>query len=374
MTCSGAHNVGLEMAPRKDVILPGEEEEETARALHFGVIIESHDQQRSRRWEAVRIQLVQDKDALPTPPTTPSSDVASSKSRLRVRWAPSLTIRSSSQITDLTSHKTTFNASSSTLSSELSNTSFSQSLPITDLCQILQGGKGKATVPNCYGYISSKSRKFNLYHHKSQPENLSAMTLRTILDSSLDSGVNHFIYAERLKVALALSYSILHLYNTPWLAKIVTPDDILFIREQGQASGSSTHQLGRPFLAKVLSPASGGTFQSQPSEPAMFRPMDLTILSLGLLLIQIIVGRPIAELAIDPKMKVMDAILSKQAIASQMTGSVLENGGINYAGVVQWCLNRSVACLDDEKLGQEFHEAVIVRLEDDLRLQTTVTL
>lgn len=60
-----------------------------------------------------------------------------------------------------------------------------------------------------------------------------------------------------------------------------------------------------------------------------------------------------------------------------MTGSVLENEGMNYAGAVQWCLN-SVLCgarLDDEKVGQEFHEAVIrvARLEADMRLQASIT-
>lgn len=374
ITCNSSHNVGLEMAPRKDVILPGDEEEETAKSLRFGVAIESHDQQQSRRWETVRIQLAEDKIALPTPPNTPSPDVAPSRSpRRRIHWASSLTLRSSSQTTDTVSQQKIESASSLSASSHFSSMSIPPSLAITDLCRILQKGKGKAADPDCYGFIANKSSKFNLYQHDPQPENLSAITLRTILDGHSDSGVNHFIYTERLKVALALSYSILHLYNTPWLARIVTPDDILFVQEQGSASNGPTYQLGRPFLAKVLqSPAVDSSCPPQCDSPAaIFRHMNLTILSLGLLLIQIIVGRHIADLTIDPNMKVMDVILSKQAIASRMTGSVLENGGMNYAGAVQWCLSRSVACLDDEKLGQEFHEAVIARLENDLKLQAS---
>lgn len=388
ITCNGTHNVGLEMTPRKDVILPGdEEEEEAAKALHFGVVIGSHDhnhgqynEQQSRRWEKVRIQLAENKTTPPTPPTTPSPDqVAPSKSR--VRWASSLTLRSASQTT-LSSQTT--QTSTLSVSSHFTSVSISQSLAITDLCRILKKdqGKGKAKavpLPDCYGYISNKSSKFNLFAQNCQPDNLSAITLRAILDDH--SGVKHFIYAERLKVALALSYSILHLYSTPWLARIVTTDDILFVQnrdeeeqqQQQQAAGASTsYQLGRPFLAKVLSSGPGRSkrsSQAEPSQTAFIRPMDYTILSLGLLLIQIIIGRHISDLAIDPEVKIMDSILSKQAIASQLTGSVLENGGINYAGAVQWCLDRSVECLDDEKLGQEFHEAVIARLENDLKLQ-----
>ncbi|KAL1848349.1 hypothetical protein Daus18300_013631 [Diaporthe australafricana] len=159
---------------------------------------------------------------------------------------------------------------------------------------------------------------------------------------------SNFNYTERLKVALALSYSVLHLYKTPWLAKIMTPEDIVFLREE-QDSQQPSYYLDRPFLSKSLAMALPSTKDQAPHTKG--RPMDLTILSLGLLLIQIMVGRQVDDLGLSPEMR-MDSTLEKKRKASEYTSSVMESGGINYADAVQWCLGSilSVACLDDERL------------------------
>ncbi|KAL1863135.1 hypothetical protein Daus18300_008128 [Diaporthe australafricana] len=351
-SCSSSHNLGLEMSPRKDIMLPGDEEDEIAQSLDFGVVIGSHVQKQLQRWDKVRVQLAANEIVLPsTPPTTPSPDMPRSRSP-RVRWS----IRTP-QTTVVVSKATDQHASH--LSVSVQGSPILQPSAITNLCHMLRKGKGKATVPDYCGYISNTASKFNLFHQHCQPENLSAVTLRTILNGP-GSVMKQFKYAQRLEIAICLSYSVLHLYNTPWLARTFTTDDIVFIMEQPNC-------LGRPFLARVLPKLSASAYN--PPEQATFRPMDLTILSLGLVLIQVIVGRHIEDLAVDPDNKGMDSIISKQEAASQMTGSILENGGMNYANAVQWCLSSvlSVACLDDENVGQEFHEAVISRLEADMR-------
>lgn len=382
MACKCSHNLGLEMAPRNDVMLPGDEDDEAARSLDFSLIIgsSSYGQEHSnstQRWERVRVQMAGNEIELPTPPTTPSPGIQRSKSPRRVRWTSSLTMMRTVQTTTSVTQTTTHLHNASSLSASIHLSSGPQPSAITNLCHMLKTGKGKATVPDCYGHISNKSSKFNLYPELEdcQPENLSTISLRAILEGQAgDDGLGQFTYTERLKVALALSYSILHLYNTPWLARIVTSDDIVFLREQ-QAPSCHIYYLDRPFLSKSLSASGNPTsgYQQHPTQ-TMFRPVDLTILSLGLLLTQIIIGRHVKDLAAVPDMG-MDSIIEKQKIASNMAGSVLQNGGMNYAGAVQWCLSSilSVACLDDEKFGQEFHGAVIARLENDLRLQSSMT-
>lgn len=362
--CSSSHNLGLEMSPRKDIMLPGDEEDDIAQSLDFGVVIGSHAQKQSQRWDKVRVQLAANEISLPsTPPTTtPSPDLPRSRSP-RVRWS----IRTP-QTTVVVSKATDQHASH--LSVSLQGSPILQPLAITNLCHMLRKGKGTATVPDYCGYISNTASKFDLYHQHCQPENLSAVTLRTILNGP-GSGMRQLRYAQRLEIAICLSYSVLHLYNTPWLARTFTTDDIVFIMEREDASPHA-NCLGRPFLARVLPKLSASA--CKPRDQAALRPMDLTILSLGLVLLQVIVGRHIEGLAIDPDNKGMDSIISKQEAASQMTGSILENGGMNYANAVQWCLSSvlSVACLDDEKVGQEFHEAVISRLEADMRRQASM--
>lgn len=362
-SCPSSHNLGLEMLPRRGIMLPGDEEEEVAQSLDFSVVIGSQEQKKSQRWDKVRVKLAPMEIALPsTPPTTPSPDLPRSRSP-RVRWS----IRTP-QTTVVVSNKTDQHASQ--LSVSFQGHPALQPLAITNLCHVLHKGKGNATVQDYCGYISNTARKFNLYHQDCHPENLGAITLRTILDGH-GSGTKQFKYAQRLELAICLSYSVLHLYNTSWLARTFTTDDIVFIMEQ-QAADPHGRRMGRPFLAKVLPTLPATSCRS--AEQATVRPMDLTILSLGLVLIQIIIGQHVEGLAIDPDNKGMDSIISKQEAASQMTRPILENGGMNYADAVQWCLGSvlSVACLDDEAVGQEFYEAVIARLEADMRRQASM--
>ncbi|KAI7778558.1 hypothetical protein LA080_001979 [Diaporthe eres] len=307
-SCPSSHNLGLEMLPRRDIMLPGDEEEEVAQSLDFSVVIGSQEQKKSQRWDKVRVKLAPKEIALPsTPPTTPSPDLPRSRSP-RVRWS----IRTP-QTTVVVSNKTDQHASQ--LSVSFQGHPALQPLAITNLCHVLHKGKGNATVQDYCG--------------------------------------------------------VLHLYNTSWLARTFTTDDIVLIMEQ-QAADAHGRLMGRPFLAKVLPKLPATSCRS--AEQATVRPMDLTILSLGLVLIQIIIGQHVEGLAIDPDNKGMDSIISKQEAASQMTRPILENGGMNYADAVQWCLGSvlSVACLDDEAVGQEFYEAVIARLEADMRQQASM--
>lgn len=98
--------------------------------------------------------------------------------------------------------------------------------------------------------------------------------------------------------------------------------------------------------------------------------MDCMILSLGLLLIQVIVGRVLEQLHIEDVMS-MNCMFEKQSLASEMVDMVIQNGGENYKGAVQWCLSNlsSVRNLGDQELAGQFHDAVISKLETDMKFQ-----
>lgn len=366
-SCTNPHGLGLEMEPRRDMIFPGDEEDKAAKSLDFVVVIGSSAQHEYQRWDKISARLAVDENALlPMPPATPSPQLTQSRPS-RIRWNLPLTFR---PLQSLGSNTKKQNASRLSAPSHHTGSATLQPSLITNLCHALHKGRPKMKVAECYGYISNKTSKFKIYHEDCQPECLSAISLRAVLDGQC-SYMNQFTYARKLKAAISLSYSVLHLYNTPWLARIITADDIMFIMEQ-HAATNSLNCLDRPFLTKEASKPSPTYFN--PSN-GISRPIDLTILSLGLLLIQIIVGRSIDDLAIDPNVKDMDSLFTKRATATRMAGSVVEQGGGNYAGAVQWCLNsvQSVACLDDETLAQEFHEAVIAPLEKDWGFQASTT-
>lgn len=69
----------------------------------------------------------------------------------------------------------------------------------------------------------------------------------------------------------------------------------------------------------------------------------------------------------------IDDILEKPTIASEMYGLVLQNCGINYAGAFQWCSEDflSVANLGNEDFARQFDDAVISKLETDMKFRGT---
>lgn len=359
---------------RKDVILPGDDVQGAARAIPLDIIFESDE--KTQRCDRIHVKVAEEKSEPPKPLSERSTtSLPLPRSPKRVHWPSSLTIRTSSS-TGCVTQAATETQYTSYLTSSLRLGSDPRPSLITDLCYTIRKGKYKSpAATDSFGDISSNSRRFKLCYHDCQPDHLNAVSLSAIFKAQeMGGNLITFNYTERLRLALALSYSVLHLYKTPWLAKTVAPEDIVFVREQQQSTKHTAEYMGRPFLAKILSSTPPSVTQTQPAQAAG-RPMDLTILSLGLLLIQIMVGRQISDLSITPDMR-MGSTLSKKELASKYIASVMENGGMNYVGAVQWCLGSilSVACLDDEKFAQDFYNSVIVKLEGDLGLQSLMAV
>lgn len=364
--CTSSHDLGLVIATRKPVLLQGDDEEEAARALHFDVVLGTH-REKSQTWDRIRVKLAE-KQASPLLQT--SSPKQSKPLKKRVGWASLLSIPPK---------ETGPNPSPPGI---LVSETAPKRPRITNLCQALR--KGKCVASDYYGFIDCSSNKFDLYHQGCPSTSCTTTTLREILE---DTGrkIADFGYPQRLRLALTVSFGVLHLYNTPWLAKVVTLDDIVFLREE-DALGHHTCNLDRPFLARqvreVLHQTHATPLASEPSpllnHQQTFavntqRPIDFMILSLGLLLIQVIIGRQFEEFHIQDMVD-MDctSMVKKQTLASEMVDLVIQNGGGNYNEAVQWCLSTylsSIRNLDDEELAGEFYEAVISKLETDMRVQ-----
>lgn len=251
--------------------------------------------------------------------------------------------------------------------------------PIKNLCRLLRKGKEPETNPECYGSINDTSRNFNVHAQRCLSETFIAVQLRKVLEEQ-KSCTRRFDYPERLKVALALSYSVSHDYNTPWLAKILIADDILFFRKEATQKMHISDYLGQPLLTKQVrtrttTACATSTSTCCTSEPYLVttRQINWTILSLGFLLVQIIMGSTTDELQITNETDLND-MLEKQTKASELSEGryVLTNGGPNYTAAVQWCLDNFLngASLEDEEFCRDFHAEVIDRLETDLKHQS----
>lgn len=357
--CSPSHSVGLQMEPRNQVVHPGEEDT-TARTLDFSIMVGTSLQRDFELWDRICIRPSKTDTATPRA-ISPSRPAGVLKSRPRVRWALS------ESTTPLEMSSLTSMAGSQNRSHSLSQGYNRQPSAIKNLCQTIQKGKGAATT-DCYGYISHASCKFklNLHHIPCASRDSCVVTLRAVLAGQA-CDLEQFTYIERLKVALALSHSVTHLHQTPWISEILTSETITFFGERrGSDLGSYLFSLDCPFLEKASVTCNSSAERCQQSSP-WFRPI---ILSLGLLLIQIITGGYIDDLAVTKDMT-EEGLLAMKAQAFRTMAFVLQKGGPGYWAAIEWCLTNaySIAGLENEEFGHNFQESVIARLENDLSLQ-----
>lgn len=327
MTCSciGSHEIGLAIPLGGPVMVPDDKEEDAARTLDFDVVLGTHGE-KSQRWDRLRVKLA-DKERISQVPQNWSRSP-----RERARWAAFLFTRSEKVELNSSSSRSSFDPSTKPVLNTVSVRP-----PITDLCQILRQSKGVS--PEWYGSINGIPNSFDLFHQDCPASCCTTITLREILEAREESTVD-FGYSDRLRLALTLSLGVLHLYSTPWLSKAVTLDDIVFLHGQDDR-GQDICYLDPPFLAKPLSEASQETLtahltstsphlvsQQQRKPTITHRPIDSTLLSLGLLLVQIIIGDYSEQLGIEEGMT-MDRMLDKQIIAMKTAGLVLQNGSMN---------------------------------------------
>ncbi|KAH7253376.1 hypothetical protein B0J15DRAFT_536317 [Fusarium solani] len=246
----------------------------------------------------------------------------------------------------------------------------------SDLCQVIFTWHEEPREPateRC-GYIADPHRTFSLYPQHRHPESRSAVTLRQMLEGK-NPEFQELDLLEKLRIALAISMSILHLYDTPWLTGILTLDDVMFLRESQKATSHPDSPL-RPFLAKNFvrkSDAAAPVEASQQSKPRKpSKAMNLTVLSLGAMLIQVMIGQavPALDMAADSNMD-LNAMLEKHEAGGKFSDEVLQSGGWNYMVAVKWCLETEsvlgIMGLENEDFCQRFYEAVVARLEKDIQ-------
>ena len=377
--CPRSHDVCLELESRNAVIIPGDDENQVAKKFSFHVVFATETTHRPEssgklemRWESIDIKFAGpdnnpvDENATSTSTISPDLD---KKSR-RVGWTRALSFKTAKEAISA--------RSTSSLASTLTITEVPPALTvplspsptgIVELCRLIQNPMQPNT--NCYGHIwDGMERKFELRPLETSPpcDARSVITLREVLAGQKNAILPPFQYPERLRVAVALAVNVLHLYQTPWLASIVTLDDVRFLHDK---DGKFTYQ---PFVIKNLKEQHGSpSLDSIGGSRA--RPVNLTVLSLGALLIQVVTGKIVDSLDMTSGTGTLDmeSILTKYEAGSRLNGEVLTCGGINFAEVVKWCLGAvlEVAGFDNDDFCQKFYGAVVVKLEEDAMLLST---
>ena len=187
----------------------------------------------------------------------------------------------------------------------------------------------------------------------------SMISLREILDSKDDS--LYLPYHNRLQIAVVISSSILQLYGSPWLPEMIQSRDITFVAKHGYPVYE--HPLIMPHMG-----TNGDGPQPQDSSESM--PYNTTLLSLGILLVELIVGNT------DPFRKAHEsASESSQLLMHFMTAHKLLDQdqarmpSPNYEAAVRRCLGGLPSGrqdLEKEDYCQNVYSGVVALLEKDL--------
>jgi hypothetical protein len=379
--CARSHKAGLELEARNAVIVPTDVDNEIAKRFDFHVALSSEKTSSTQgeppltTWTSVYASVCATDNKLPEACVTSTLRVvAPQKTSHWTGWSKSLSFKLARDPSSSSSATQTLVEISQSLvvapaaAPDATSTPAGTPVRISELCHVVARGPKAPAVDN-YGVIADAEREFELRPPAdSQPQAQTTVTLRQVLSAGKDSTLPLFAYPDKLKVAVALVVSILHLYKTPWLPRLVTLDDVVFLRED---SGSSAHKPSggyRPFIARDLS----GHHHEPPQGPRGPRPVNTTVLSLAALLIQLIIGKVVDSLDMKGDMDSMESILSKYEAGSRLNGEVMTSGGMNYASAVQWCLGTvlEVAGLEDDDFCQKFYGAVVAKLEEDAKLLT----
>ncbi|KAK5988293.1 hypothetical protein PT974_12437 [Cladobotryum mycophilum] len=376
--CTNSHKVCLELVHRNMVLVPSDLEDQVAKNVIFHVVLGSNDEStyktcetadevipgRLASWNGVHIRLedLAIEPGLASPPSTLAT-ITSPKRVRKVNWFSSVV--SSTKEESASATQTMIDVSKRLAAVPM----YTPGL-VSNLCQVLFRQQ-KAPARELYGYISDTDRRFGLYPPQHNLEVGTTVTLRQVLDGQV-SNYPQFDYPEKLRVALAVATNVLHLYKTPWLARIVTIDDVIFLHDEGHDTHlSHSSSPYRPFITQSL-PKRLDTPPAEAQQHRTFgtpRPINLAVLSLGALLIQIIIGRTIDTLEMTGNTD-MNSILSMHETGNQFSDKILENGGINYMATVKWCLESvlGIAGLEDDSFCQNFYVEVVARLEEDVKL------
>jgi hypothetical protein len=164
---------------------------------------------------------------------------------------------------------------------------------------------------------------------------------------------------------VAISSSVLQLHGTPWLPSILTSGHIFFL-----CKNTSLHpdMYAHPLLLRHLPEE-----QDQPAATTgiVAAQRNLSLLSLGCVLIELILGNMLDSTGFSPEAGSEGADLVSDFVAAQSLVGEIHLKSSNYGTAVARCVNgdlhRRGCGLEDSDFSQEVYSGVVALLEQDMR-------
>ncbi|KAL9116231.1 MAG: hypothetical protein Q9227_000602 [Pyrenula ochraceoflavens] len=248
--------------------------------------------------------------------------------------------------------------------------------PIDNLCRAIQRLQ-VAQRAQCLGFLMDEiaSQKHGIFPPKEpsiDKERWSTVSLQELI-SPRQTFQRRFSQADRLHLAVILASSVLQLHETPWMDKTLQKEDIMFVyTREGPL-------YGQPFVARGFPANRRPDGQLQIAGPsginrAIRNPL---LFALGVLLIELCLGRPLEELKLPEEKASSDDGSSlwpttlDWIAADRLVEDVYQKWGSRYGDAVRRCIrcdfDRRGASLEDEDFQSAVYDGVVSLLEDDLK-------
>ncbi|KAJ9143383.1 hypothetical protein NKR23_g6633 [Pleurostoma richardsiae] len=377
LDCTCKHDLGLRLECRSIDIVPSDDDDKVISDLNFWLAVSFNDRkadhstssEQQARWEQIAIKAA----TLPrSQPLTyeikaPPPPQQKLKGKRTVRFAGVSTASASRTIvmqTETTLTGVNLQQSISGLTKGSADISMSGLGTTLNLCEMMRKAQKQVQVDS-YGTIidqlAQTARRYAIYPVPAptcgDDDYLSFISLRDILERNGSSLL--VPYRDRLNLAVVISSSILQLHGSPWLPATISSRDIFFTTKGNYPIYDS------PFLIKVL-PDNGPT--DQINFPLMRNP---TLLSLGLLLIELIMGKTIDSMRTPEERNVASSGMLVDYITAQRLLDQVRMASSYYGTAVSRCVDgdfhtRNLG-LDNVDFCQEVYAGVVALLEKDLK-------
>ncbi|KAI5813170.1 hypothetical protein BZA77DRAFT_127525 [Pyronema omphalodes] len=173
---------------------------------------------------------------------------------------------------------------------------------------------------------------------------------------------------DRLEMSVILATAAMQLYGTVWLKDCWGKDDIFFLQTIRTALGDDQKPiqirepvLGKPLVRCFFEP----TFSSRRSSPPPTRTHDRFLRSLGIILVELLYGKPITEICPN-KPGVEDISKITVSSADDLIDRITCDAGQLYACAVENCIkgiDHDVRNLDNDEFRGKVDTAVVMNLK-----------
>jgi hypothetical protein len=374
-TCS-VHTLNLELCTRPSDIMYGESETSILKRLcmnlAFAYPSNPSNESSGKRWEELRFEPL---PTAPEPALIPQPDkrqeraVTPEKPKTKsVKFSSFMSSASSTS-----SSSTTLN-SVITITKALSDTHLDTtkhhiplSAPILDLCSKVRASQ-KSRQTDSYGFITDGSfqavdpkRRYQVYplevEDREDSHLWSSISLSEVLRRS--KSAPPLGYGDKLRLAVVIATSVLQLYQTPWLPHALTADDIFFIQKR------YNHVYESAFIMRRLPEQNSGY-------TSLSKPRDPTLLSLGFLLIELLLGQTIITHKNPTELSNSIIDLEETYIAAQNFLPRVRNESLNYFSAVHRCLDGDLHRWKGDKNDPDFrhsmYSGIVALLKKDLEV------